>query len=894
MTLLNRRTRSALALTAVAALAPLAAVSSANAAPVRTAATSTYSSALYLQDALGLPASETNPAIKSVTYDRFQWILQQEGKYAVLIGDPATDPTFKARAQDVETAADAAGVKDVFWFNPNLSGNAKVSNSITEPALDIRDTAGINLTAASVKIIDQTWKNLIAQYLGNGVKNPTTTTPTLDATNVNDYGSADGFSTEVGNVNGGALYNYTTNAGPDDVKESYFLVYNKDRTVPVGGSDKPSKIAAWVDLTDETTSTTTKSKVTTAFASVGAANISASSEFSWWKSANNAKNDASATASTGKGVPVLTDDDAKPADGGWRVHQVSYPELIFFLKTENTKEAAILFGGTWCPNTRPVIQAVNREAQKNDVTVINFDTILDGGQFGGGNSGSNPLQSRGTRGTAAADGKSVVPSYLYGDFLDQYLTNIKTQYLTSNNGIKYFPGGDSTKTEVTTKKLQVPFVIGYKGKAGDAPNGGVTRQWIIDKGNDTYTEYMSVYQFTRPLPNQLGLAIPLDAPIWAKINAQLANFTWQSDPTPNLVNTAIDTDDADFLVAGDTATVTPSGSPVSNVGVTVGGPTSVSPAALSAALTALGGDAPVNLAAAKAALITALNASPQDATKVANLTTVYGAWYVANTSRKTKVNQAWGNATTPASIAGGLAAVHQLEVFFAGRPGGVISTQTVTADSVDSATAATVSIAIANDFGRKPAGNVALTVKQGGTTVASATAAVAGDKASFTLPVLAAGSYDLSFSYVGDDQIASFTKSGSLTVTQAPAGDTGNKTQADAKPADTKPTPTTTVVKVKASKLAGAVAKAPTSKKPGKYSVKITAPSGKAAATGKVTLTLKKGKTKKVLTGTVKNGVLTVTVPKLAKGTWKVTISFAGDVNYLAEKVAGAAIKVKK
>ncbi len=39
-------------------------------------------------------------------------------------------------------------------------------------------------------------------------------------------------------------------------------------------------------------------------------------------------------------------------------------------------------------------------------------------------------------------------------------------------------------------------------------------------------------------------------------------------------------------------------------------------------------------------------------------------------------------------------------------------------------------------------------------------------------------------------------------------------------------------------------------------------------------ITLKKGKTTKKITGTLKKGVMTVKLPKLAKGTWKVTIAW--------------------
>ena len=40
------------------------------------------------------------------------------------------------------------------------------------------------------------------------------------------------------------------------------------------------------------------------------------------------------------------------------------------------------------------LPSINKYAQENDVTVFNFDTILDGGVVGGGNTATNPLQAR--------------------------------------------------------------------------------------------------------------------------------------------------------------------------------------------------------------------------------------------------------------------------------------------------------------------------------------------------------------------------------------------------------------------------------------------------------------------------------------------------------------------
>ncbi|MFO7244486.1 MAG: hypothetical protein DIU73_006345, partial [Actinomycetes bacterium] len=39
----------------------------------------------YLQDTLRVPA---DTVIETVTYDRFQWLLQQPGQFAFLIGNP--------------------------------------------------------------------------------------------------------------------------------------------------------------------------------------------------------------------------------------------------------------------------------------------------------------------------------------------------------------------------------------------------------------------------------------------------------------------------------------------------------------------------------------------------------------------------------------------------------------------------------------------------------------------------------------------------------------------------------------------------------------------------------------------------------------------------------------
>ena len=885
----HRWKRSAAVLAAIAPLA-LAATNAGAATPARTATTTDYTTARFLQATLGLPANDSDPAIEPVTYDHFQWLLQQPGQFAVLIGDPALDPSFAARARDVEAAADAAGVERVYWFDPNLSGSVRVGD-VTEPNLDIRNPAGITaLPATSQAIYGNAWLNLVGRYLGNGVTATVTAgeiggeTTVVRATTrtgvVNDSGATAGRSTEVGDADGGALYDYTATDAPADVSDSFFLVYDKDHTA----SGAPQRIVSWVNLTEQPDATSARADVATAIGTVGGASIDELDQFHWWKEwVNERHHEQTANAAAGKDVPVIT--DADNADG-WRIEQITYPELVHLLKSDASRDAVILFGGTWCPNTRPVLPAIDRYAQANDVHVFNFDTVLDGANVGGSaTSAVNPLQIRNTAAYQATTNAN--PSFLYGDLVGQYLKNVVTQYdPATSSRVTHFPGGDTTRTLVETRKLQVPFLIGYRGSTGSAPHDGVTRQWIIDNGGGRYTEYMSSWAYTNPLPNQLNLStIPLDAPIWATLNDQVARFTWRTDPTTLYPNTGIDTDDADYLVPADTATV--SVTAANAVRVVSGGPTAVGPAQLAAALAALGASAPADYTAAKAAWL----ADQSNA----NLTTVVGAWGVAQL-RKSRIITVWGERTRPSSVAGGVAAVRALEIFFGGLPGAVVSEQSVTADPVKAGTAPKISIAVTNPYGRVATGDVSLVVTRGGATVASGSTALVGEAATFTLPALPEGTYDYALTYAGSDQVLGFTKTGSLTVTpadQLPPVVDNRPPVVDKPPVVVREPPKPAVKRVKAKSVKGAVVKAPTSRRGGAFKVTIAVPKGAAAATGKVTIKLKKGKATKTVSGRLKKGAVTVTLPKLAKGTWQVTISWPGDGRYLAAS-ARAAIKVRK
>ncbi len=912
------RAVSALTVTALSATA-LAAGPAANAAPIRSSSTATDTT--YLADTLGLP---TNTVVETLTYDRFQWLLEQPGDFAILIGDPAEGTNFSAQAQAVDTAARAAGVGTVYWFDPNLSGSVKVGN-YTEPNLDIRNPAGItSIDASASAIYGKAWTSLIGQHLGNGLK------ATVSGANSESATVAIASDPSVINDFADPLYDYSAGT-PANATDSVFFVYNKDNTT--GSPIRADKIVDGIDL-DTIAPQAYTSEAANVLATVGGTNIDEVSEFEFWKSEINAKHAAQASAGpVVAGESIL--DDADNADP-WAITQLTYPELVHLLAlkdTTNNPNFVVFFGGTWCPNTRAVIKDVNAQAQANNTTVYNFDTVLDGGTVGGATtSGTNPIQVRNNANNGSV--KNFSPSFLYGDLVRTYLKNLVTQY-EPNTGTRvlYYPGGDYTATADVVRKLQVPFLINYQRGTGSNPSStSVKRQWIQQNtdsstGLPTFTEYMSQFWYTHPEAGRIGLTaakFPLALTI-----PGLAGFDWKS---PTYPNASVHTDDSAYLDPAATDATT-------------------TPAALAAALAAIPSNVPHSTAEEVTASLAAAQASvPVNETLVSNLTIVKDDWALVQT-RKGSVSDALAN------VAFGLEAVAKLDTFFGGLPGAVTSTQTVSAPSVAYGVAPSVTVAIENAYGRVPSGTVTLTV--GGATY---TQQVSANAASFKLPKLAAGSYGYTLSYPGDSQLLAFTKTGSLVVTKAtvskvatafakrptstaagtakvtvttPTGlakATGKVTVTLAKgstktkvtgtfsggsatisvpklaagtwsvatawPGDTNykavsTTSTLTVAKAKATKVVGTVSKKPTSKKAGAYKVTVATPAGLAKATGKVTVTLKKGSSTKTIRGSLSKGVVKITVPKLAKGTWRIVVAWPGDANYLAASTTGT-VKVTK
>ncbi len=194
-------------------------------------------------------------------------------------------------------------------------------------------------------------------------------------------------------------------------------------------------------------------------------------------------------------------------------------------------------------------------------------------------------------------------------------------------------------------------------------------------------------------------------------------------------------------------------------------------------------------------------------------------------------------------------------------PAKIASVTAVAAPTRSYGTAGTATVTVTNTGSRAVSGTVTLT----GAGPAQ-TKTLAGGKAAFALPKsLAATAYTLKASYSGNSGLNPSSKTARYTVAKA-------KSKA----------PT-----FKATKR-------PTSKKAGKATVTVSTLSGLAKASGKVTVTLKKGSSSKKVSGTLSGGKRTIKLPKLKKGTWKVTVSYAGDKNYVAQKSKTYSLKIKK
>ncbi|MCC2034083.1 LPXTG cell wall anchor domain-containing protein [Microbacterium allomyrinae] len=388
------------------------------------------------------PGLREGSVFETVTFERFEYLLGSEGTYAFLIGGPADETTNTAIAH-IDAVAQTYGVEKIYVLDPRVDGDE----------VDIR--------TSSIATLQNQWTGAVTDFLNKD------TTPA--------------FGGEPGD-------------------DPYLFVYDKahtaggseDRIVAsLGGAVSPSSVAT------EEGAVAYRAQVSGVFDAVadgGSADVDTQSHFTFYKNEINRKHSA-----TYKNAALYGGDIIEESDGAdWTLKQITYPELVQLLESDG--DHIILFGGTWCHNTRAVVKDVNRAASAAGVkTVYQFDLRLDGNS-------SDAWHIRDTASPLA---------YLYGDVVAKFFPNLRTQYIVAAGGgqkVDYYPGGDTTIAVASAKKLQVPYLIEYNKADAAAP---IVQDWIQDKGDGTFTEYMTEWWWVAGLPGERNVNRYTTPEAWA-------------------------------------------------------------------------------------------------------------------------------------------------------------------------------------------------------------------------------------------------------------------------------------------------------------------------------------------------------------------------------------------
>ena len=128
---------------------------------------------------------------------------------------------------------------------------------------------------------------------------------------------------------------------------------------------------------------------------------------------------------------------------------VTWEELVYLFEQEGNY--LVLFGGSWCHNTRAAAGYINDYANEYGIdTIYNFDFRLD-----------SETRDAHIRETKTSTAKAAEYNYLYGELVSKYITNLNDWVEYKEDSTSALTYVNPSNEDVTVAKAQVPFLFLY-------------------------------------------------------------------------------------------------------------------------------------------------------------------------------------------------------------------------------------------------------------------------------------------------------------------------------------------------------------------------------------------------------------------------------------------------
>lgn len=358
----------------------------------------------------------------SITIEEAVTIFSQEGTYAFLLGG-AWCPNTTAVIGYINEVAKEYGVNTIHNLDFRLDG--------TTADTHIRETETSSRKAAKYNYL---YGGLVTDYLTNLDDFIEYKADTASAVTYTDL---EGVRHTVGKVQVPFIFIYDKDnkdedGNPAPIKGGLELMLYRQDFLNEDGTESEEKVEAYKDLLRKDV-----------FDHLGNDGITPFTDGDYLRIAMH-KNEEHYLNDK---VPIFTEDEPINVDS------LTYHQIKWLFEQEGNY--LVLFGGTWCKNTRAAIKLINDYAVANDEIVYINDFKLDS---------AYPEYKFGSKTDFQIRRNENMPfTYLYVDLIKTYLPNLETE-IPIENGIYYI---DEDGSQVIANKIQVPYLFAYEKGAED-------------------------------------------------------------------------------------------------------------------------------------------------------------------------------------------------------------------------------------------------------------------------------------------------------------------------------------------------------------------------------------------------------------------------------------------